>query len=115
MGKSEPKFMEGNCVHKMKCKDVSETCHLDCEKYHKFDLRELLDSIYENADVVRELCPFVVVTVLLECYSYCKKMDLENCVKCKIYDNLKKNGKCVINASEKHTLQLNKDDAGGCV
>ena len=44
---SEPIFMEGNCIYKMECENVSKTCHLECDRYHKFDLREFIDYIYK--------------------------------------------------------------------
>ena len=39
------KFMEGNCVNKGFCKDVSEACSLDCDEYHEFDLGEFIANV----------------------------------------------------------------------
>lgn len=47
---SEPIFMEGNCIYKMECENVSKTCHLECDRYHKFDLREFIDYIYREKE-----------------------------------------------------------------
>ena len=61
-GEAKPKYMEGNCIYKRKCKDVSETCHLDCEKYHKFDLGEFIDFAHKNADIgKKEADPSVLI------------------------------------------------------
>ena len=51
MNKEIPKFMEGNCIHKGECEKVSEDCHLNCDKYHRFDLREFIDFLHKNAQV----------------------------------------------------------------
>lgn len=48
MVNEKPTFMEGNCIYKLQCDSVSEDCHIDCDRYHKFDLPEFIDFTHKN-------------------------------------------------------------------
>ena len=55
------KFMEVNCVNKGFCKDVSETCNLDCDKYHKLDLGEFIANVYGFVDYASDFVDYCAI------------------------------------------------------